>query len=332
MASPPTNAMFLFPAVPITDGLWDLATVSLIAGILILSILSLTFIFHLHLRSQILPHLGHFNSLWKVRLVLVLFAAFWALNELLRLPVFRQSYLYPNFPSLTVAAQTTVCKLHVVLSLGFYEPGFLVTLLFLVNVSIKKTERSRMWTIPSVCAVCFPMLLLQAFVVFFSPLQAMLPGFMHGSSVLSSDLLGRSAVLCTYPALSCIIFTVFAVAYALAFLVSCWQVVMFVINKTIGGRVYFLAVSVMVTLPIQIFCLGLTSIWLPVDPVYYCAVSTMFLSVLWCITVSEIILVIKPIADALDACGALLISPTHHGNNNKEDPTPLFHQQGSEDQ
>lgn len=176
-----------------------------------------------------------------------------------------------------------------------------------------------MWAIPSVCAVCFPMLLLQAFVVFFSPLEEMLPGFMHGSSVLSPDLFGRNAVLCTYPALSCIIFTAFAVAYALAFLMSCWQVVLFVINKTIGGRVYFLAVSVMVTLPIQILCLGLTSIWLPVDPVYNCAVLSMFLSVLWCITVSEVILVIKPTADALDAGGALWISRT--GGNERTPPS-----------
>lgn len=294
----------LFPSIPIANYAFDLATLLFIGGLILLSTLSLSLILHLGLRSRRFSHLQHFNYLWTVRLLLVTFASLWALNELLRLPIFRQNYLYPFLPAITLEQQANFCKVHAVLSLGFFEPGFLVTLLFLVNVSIKKRLPRRMWALPiALCASCSPILLLQGIFVFYSPFQGQLPKLMHGSSILLTDALGKKTVLCTYPFFSSAIFGAFAIAYSLAFLLSCWRVVTFVINKSIRARIDMLVSTLMFTLPMQILCLALTFLWSPNDLAYCFSVLTMFSSVAWLLVVSLVILVIKPISDALAAWG-----------------------------
>ncbi|KAL3521698.1 hypothetical protein ACH5RR_019847 [Cinchona calisaya] len=293
-----------FPWLPINaDNAFDLSTLSFIGGLILLSTLSLSLVLHLKLRSCRLQHLQHFNYLWTVRLLLVSFASLWALNELLRLPIFRRDYLFPFFPDLQdLDQQANICKVHVVLSLGFFEPGFLVTLLFLVNVSIKKRLPSRMWALAtSVCVSCSPILLLQAIFVFYSPFESQLPKLMHGSFVIQTDVSGKKTVLCTYPFLSSAIFGAFAIAYSLAFLLSCWRVVTFVINKSIRARIDMLVLTLMITLPLQILCLALTFLWSPDDFVYCCAVLAMFFCVAWLLAVGLVLLVIKPITDALAA-------------------------------
>lgn len=295
----------LFPSIPIADSAFDLATLSFIGGLILLSTVSLSFILYLRLQSRRLHHLHHFNYLWTVRLLLVTFASLWALNELLRLPIFRRGYLYPFLPALTLSQQTNLCKVHVVLSLGFLEPGFLVTLLFLVNVSIKKRLPRRMWALAiSVCTSCSPILLLQAIFVFYSPFEGHLPKLMHGSSVLLTDMYGKQTVLCTYPFFSSATFGVFAIAYSLAFLLSCWRVVAFVINKSIRARIDMLVSTLMITLPMQMLCLALTFLWSPDDLAYCFVVLAMFFCVAWLLVVGLVILVIKPIIDALAAGGA----------------------------
>ncbi|KAK4366008.1 hypothetical protein RND71_013888 [Anisodus tanguticus] len=304
LTDPTFKPTVLLPAVPIADGALDFATFSFVFGILLLSLFSFTFIFHLRIRSRQLPHLQNFNSLWAVRLLLVLFASLWAVNEVIRLPFIRRRYLYPFLPSLTLHQQADLCKVHVVLSLGFFEPGFLITLLFLVNESIKTQNPFRTWGVVLVCLACSPILLLQSFFVFFSPLEAQLPVYMHATSYLSTDHLGNKSVLCTYPLFSCIVFGVFSIAYSLAFLLSCWRVVAFVINKKIRVRLNMLATSFMILLPLQILCLGLSPLWPPAEPTHGYVVLAMDLAVAWCVVIGEVILVIRPIADALAAGGA----------------------------
>lgn len=300
--SKPTVILPILP--PIADGVSDFATIWFVFGILLLSLFAFAFIFHLRIRSRQLPHLQNFNSLWAVRLLLVLFASLWAINEVIRLPFIRRKYLYPFLPSLSLNQQAEICKVHVVLSLGFFEPGFLITLLFLVNESIKTQNPFRTWGVALVCLACSPILLLQSFFVFFSPLEAQLPTFMHATSYLSTDHFGNKSVLCTYPLFSCIVFGVFSIAYSLAFLLSCWRVVAFVINKKIRVRLNMLATSFMILLPVQILCLGLSPLWQPAEPIHGYVVLAMDLAVAWCVVIGEVILVIRPIADALAAGGA----------------------------
>ncbi|KAI3457952.1 hypothetical protein Pfo_014615 [Paulownia fortunei] len=293
----------LFHSIPVPNIVVDLATLSFIAGLLLLSLLAFAFIFHLHLRSRRAHHLRNFNSLWTLRSLLVSLASLWAVNEILRLPLVRKKHLYPFLPSITLQQQANICKLHVVLSLGFLEPGFLITLFLLVNVSIKKRNPRRMWPLVSVLTLCSPTILLQIFFVYFSPLDTQLPKFMHGSSVLSTNLFGNKTVLCTYPFFSWLIFGAFTVAYAMAFLLSCWRVMACVINKGIGHRINVLATTVMVALMVQILCLGLSWLWMPETVVYGCVVLTMFICVASCMAVGEFLLVLKPIRDALAAGG-----------------------------
>ncbi|KAI3471252.1 hypothetical protein Pfo_027915 [Paulownia fortunei] len=301
--SPSPSLQFpdFFSSIPVAKSAFDLATLSFIAGLLLLSLLAFSFIFYLRLRSHRLHHLENFNSLWTVRLLLVSLASVWAINEILRLPLVRRSYLYPFLPFITLPQQANICKVHVVLSLGLFQPSFLVTLLFLVNVSIKKRKPSRMWALASLLMVCTPITLLQIAFVYFSPLEGKMPRFMHGSSVLGNDPFGNRAVLCTYPFFSCVIFGAFTVAYAMAFLLSCWRVMALVINKGIRNRINMLATAVMVALSVQIVCLSLSWLWMPEDAEYGFLVLAMFLFVTGSMAVGEVILVIKPITDALAA-------------------------------
>ncbi|XP_075499857.1 uncharacterized protein LOC142538422 [Primulina tabacum] len=296
--------IFLFSSVPTAKTIFDFATLSFIACLLLFSLFAFSFVFHLRLRSRHLPHLRKFNSLWTVRLLLVLLAAFWALNEILRLPFVRRKYFYPFLPPISLQQQANICKLHVVLSLGLFEPGFLITLLFLVNVSIKKRNQSQIWALVSIFAACTPIALLQTFLVHFWPVETKLSKFLHGSSVLSNDNNGNRTVLCTYPFFSCVVFSAFAIGYVMVFLLSCWRVLSFVINKSIRRRINTLSTMIMVALPLQILCLSLSWLWMPEYVAYGCVVLAMFVGVTCCMVVAEVILVIKPITDALAAGGS----------------------------
>lgn len=293
--------IFFFSSIPVAKSAFDLATLSFIAALLILSLFAFSFIIYMRLKSRQLTHLENFNSLWTVRLLIVSLASIWAVNEILRLPLVRRNYLYPFLPSISLTQQANICKVHVVLSLGLLEPSFLITLLFLVNVSIKKSNPSRLWALVSLLTVCTPITLLQIVFVYLSPFEGKLPRFMHGSSVQGHDQLGNTTAFCTYPFFSCVLFVAFCVAYGMAFLLSCWRVMALVINKSIRHRVNLLAASVMVTLSVQIVCLSLSWMWMPEDAAYGSIVLTMFLCVTGCMAVGEVILVIKPIVEALAA-------------------------------
>ncbi|KAM7504916.1 hypothetical protein LguiB_003820 [Lonicera macranthoides] len=297
------HPIFYFPTIPVVDSAFDLATLTLIAGLILLSLLSSSLIFHLRLKSRQSYHLQNFNSLWSVRLLLVSFVSLWAFNEILRLPFFRRRYLYPFIPSLTLNQQANLCKVHVVMSLGVWEPGLLVTLLFLVNISIKNGSKSHAWSIAFVFLMCLPVLLLQTFFVFLSPMEAQLPMIMHRSSIVTKDDYGNKSVMCTFPMFSCTVFAAFGIAYSLGFMLSCWKVMAFVINKGIRVRINVLAFTVMTALPLQILSLGMSTLFSPESSAYGFIMLVMFVCVGMCCTAGEFILVIKPTTEALAAGG-----------------------------
>ncbi|KAH6784113.1 hypothetical protein C2S52_009072 [Perilla frutescens var. hirtella] len=296
------SGSFLY-SVPLPKIVFDLATLLFIVALLILSLFAFSAIFYLHERSRRAHHLQHFTSLWIVRLLLVSLVLLWAINEIVRLPFVRRKYLYPFQQSMSLQQEASICKLNLVLSLGFLQPGFLMTLLFLVNVSIKKKNPNCIWAIISVLLVSSPILFLQIFFVYFTPFASKLPKFMYASSVVSTDLQGEKMVLCTCPFFSWLIYGGFSVAYAVAFSVSCWRVMAFVINKGIAHRINVLATTVMVAMPAQIICLSLSWLWMPENDLYGAAVLTMFLSVACCMAVAVVLLVVKPIQEALEAGG-----------------------------
>ena len=294
--------MLFTPELPVVNSAFDLTTVTFISALLILSVLSLCFIFHLNFKSRSLKHLKSFNSLWAVRFLLVLLIFLWSLTELLRLPFFRRRYLYPFLPSaLAVSRQATLCKFHVVLSLGFFQPAFLVTLLFLLNASIVTTAKNHLWTIASVLLTCLPIAAIQAFLTFFNPLVNWLPVPLRETSVVVTDGFGSDTVLCAYPLLNSIVFAGFGVAYSAWFLFSCWKVLSLVINKGLRLRIYGLAAAVLLALPMQVVALGFTVLWRPEEEVYGVVSLMVFLGAFICAATGEGVMVIKPISDALDA-------------------------------
>ncbi|KAG5036072.1 hypothetical protein AAZX31_04G212100 [Glycine max] len=304
-------------SLPLLNSAFDLITVIFISGLIILSVLSLCFIFHLRFKSKSITHLQGFNSLWTVRFLLVLFIFLWSITELLRLPFFRRKYLYPFVPSFSISQQANLCKVHIVLSLGFFEPAFLVTLLFLLNASIKrKTPNNDKWAITSVLLTCLPVATLQALLIFFAPFKNRVPA---ESSVVLNDGYGFETVLCAYPFLSSVLFAVFGVAYSSWFLFSCWRVLLLVINKGLRVRIYVLASIVLVAIPLQIVSLGFSVLWSPHQEVYGVVSLVGFLAAFGCATAGEGILVIKPISDALDAGGNCCVSTPQPGARQSEE-------------
>ncbi|KAI4338021.1 hypothetical protein L6164_016376 [Bauhinia variegata] len=298
--------MIFVPAPSLLDSAFDLATLIFISALIVLSILSLCFIFHLRFESKSLTHLQNFNSLWTVRFLLVLFILLWGIAELFRLPIYRRRNLHSFLPSLGVIAQDNFCKAHVIVSLGFFEPAFLVTLLFFLNASISQKTPNDTWAISFVNVTCLPVALVQAILIFLNPLEDRLPGFsrLTSTSVVLSDATGNETVLCTFPLLNSIAFGVFGIAYAIWFVASCRKVLSLVINKGLRRRIYGLALTVLIALLLQIVSLVLTILWGPEEVAYAVFSLVAFLCPFACAAVGQGVLVIQPISDALDAGGS----------------------------
>ncbi|XP_042480999.1 uncharacterized protein LOC122061650 [Macadamia integrifolia] len=294
------------PPSSILNPVIDLATLCFISAFLLLSLFSLVFIFYFRLKTRNSNHLRDFSSLWAIRTLLVSFIALWAFTETLRLPflfIRRSPFVFSFFPSLTLTQQATICKIHVVLSLGLFEPGFLATLLFLVNISVRKRNPTDTFAtaFSIVSACCIPILLFQVLFVFFptSSKNAMIPETLSRSFVVVPDGAGGNIALCAYPLFSSISFGAFGIVYALSFLLSCWRVIALVINKGLRIRIYALAAAVLLTLPIQIIFLGFSVLWSPENLLFQGLSLLVFLCVLSCAVVGVGILVLRPIFDAL---------------------------------
>ncbi|MED6153232.1 hypothetical protein PIB30_099817 [Stylosanthes scabra] len=243
------------------------------------------------------PHLSKF--------LLVFLISFWSLSELLRLPLFRHLHLR-IFSSLSdendeISNDARLCKLHLILSLGFFQPAFLVTLLFLFNASIVTTAKNHLCTVLSVFLTCLPVAAVHGLLIFFTSWQSSLPPIFRQSHVVVTDSFGKDTVLCTYPLLSSAVFAVFAIAYSAWFLLSCWNVLSLVINKGLRLRIYGLSIALLFALPIQVVALGFTAVWTPESQLYGVSSLVVFLGAFVCAVTGEGFMVIKPISDALEA-------------------------------
>ncbi|KAK9665178.1 hypothetical protein RND81_14G095600 [Saponaria officinalis] len=290
----------VFPTLPSVET-FDIATIGLIICFVFLSLISLSFILHLRIKSRHSTKLQRFSSHWTARFLMIILILLWSLNELLRLPILRKGYLFPFLPTFSLSSQTTFCQFHLVLSFGLFEPGFLVTLLFLVNISVNKRSPSNLWAIGFVGLTCLPLFVAIYFAVFILPgkFRVLAPAVYRYSVLMEDKISGERVLYCTYPFIGTVIFAVFGVVYSLAFLVSCWKVVSLAINKRIGARVNMLALTVIVCLSVQVVLLSTSVFWDPVDAWYYVFVFINFASVLTFGAMSQGILVIKPVTDTL---------------------------------
>lgn len=148
-----------------------------------------------------------------------------------------------------------------------------------------------------------PTLFLQIMFLFYDPFEEQLSLDMRRTSLISVDSFGNRRVICTYPLISSIIFCVFAIVYSLGLLLACWRVGSLVINKTIRIRINMLGVMVMMALLFQTLFLGAESLWIPHEISVGVISFGVFLSVAVCGVVGEIVLVIKPVMEALETSG-----------------------------
>ncbi|KAF1871436.1 hypothetical protein Lal_00020229 [Lupinus albus] len=150
------------------------------------------------------------------------------------------------------------------------------------------------------------------------------PLFFRQTAVVINYGFGSETVLCGYPFLNSAVFAGFGVGYSLWFLVSCWRVLSLVINKGLRARIYALAVTVLVALPLQIVALGFTLFWNPDEDMYGVVSLVVFFGAFCCAVMGEGILVIKPISDALDVGGSLFKLSSCYGGESpmKKLPAP----------
>ncbi|KAK6926071.1 hypothetical protein RJ641_007790 [Dillenia turbinata] len=289
------------------DSTVDVTTISFVGALVLLSSLSLFFIFQLRFRSKFSPKLQHFNSLWATRLLLVLFIFLWSLSHLLRLPSVFTSL------SLSFSSQVYFCKFHTVLSLGLFQPAFLVILLYLVIVSIRKPNSNNSLSAVSLVFLVFPVVLLQSFFLFSWDGDLLPDIFVRSWSV--GDDSEESVVSCTYPLISTVIFGGFAMTYVVGFMVSSYRVVSLVINKGLRIRIYFLTFVVLFFLVAETVCLGFSAAW-RLETLNTGLISLLaFLSALLVAAAGESILVIRPIRDSLAATGGFSSRQGDHSSD-----------------
>ncbi|KAI4363696.1 hypothetical protein MLD38_019883 [Melastoma candidum] len=263
----------------------ELATFVLIVAVIVLSFLSLAFILHFRRKSLASPSLHRFSPLWTVRLLLVSAAILWSVSQLLPL----------------LGSNPFLCQLHVTLSLGLLEPSILLTVLFLLNSSIRPPLHSSR-VVTAVLFSCLPMLILQTIFVYFSPFDDRLPElFTRSSYTYASNQDGTfQSTACMYPLLSTIVFGSFGAIFWMCFALSCYNVVTVVINKGLQMRTYGIALGVLIPLPVEVVFLGLSVVGAPGSGAHRMAEFGVVVCTLVSVVAAEGILVIRPILDALD--------------------------------
>ncbi|XP_068650230.1 uncharacterized protein [Aristolochia californica] len=294
----------------------DLVVRSLITLLIIFSIFSLAFILHLHHKTRKCHLLRGFNSLWPVRLLLVVSALLFSTSELLRLSRFRREnfYRFPILPVLSIFRHVGLCKIYIVASQGLFQPAFFITLLFLLNASLRKPDYEEHTLIRALSLLlfsCMPLFLLQTLFVFFSERlllwfgeKGMLIDFLRGHSHAAvKGGTNENYVLCAYPLFSTFLLATFGALYVVCFVIVFWRTVELVINRSLRLRVYGLAFAVLSAIPAQAVCLFLSLFWDPHENAFNVLSTVAFLSVVLCAFVGEGILVIRPILDSLAVGG-----------------------------
>lgn len=279
--------------------------------------------------------LQDFNALWIVRIILIVLAVLWSLVELLRLPLLRQ----PNWlmHSWSFRSQANICRFYILSSLGFLEPCFFLTALFLVHGSLRrdpftprKAWNSKVVALIFIC--CLPVFLFQLFFVVISPnieFKKSSGGVYnvenegYGGKVpiyftqafVNVTMDTREVAVCCYPFLSTMVLATFGILYSACFLILGWRVVGVVINRYLQRRLYGLLGAVLVLLPLHVVFLGLSVLSKPMHVPFELLSFFGFIMVLLCTTVGEGILVIRPIADALAVGWVALYAPSESGRD-----------------
>ncbi|KAL5700552.1 hypothetical protein ACHQM5_025979 [Ranunculus cassubicifolius] len=277
---------------PILDA-FGVLTICLVCVLVLLGLFATYHTIHFcnGVRKQGYVQLDCFNKPWITRITFIFFAICSVAGEITRLTFLRH--------------KQTVCKFYLVSNLGLAEPCFLLTFLFLLRASVKKSrELGADWkTICYIFLFSVPSLIIQLLVVL---MGGRLPSKIHAwkvphyfTTVVAPVVHGGvTSVQCTYPLLSIIFFGMYAVVVTLYSLWLERQMVCLVINKKLRKRVFFL-IFVSSLIPIRVTFLGLSILSHPGKLVFEALVFTSFVVLLCCSGLSISMLVLYPVSDSL---------------------------------
>jgi hypothetical protein len=287
--------------MPLTASAVDVLGIATLVLVVLLACLGLGCVLYvLRFRARIhkerLPvALKDFNALWIVRITLILLAMLWCLVELLRLPLLRrQNWL---LHSISFRWQANMCRIYILSSIGFLEPCFFLTALFLVHGSLsnapftpRKAWNGKMVALILIC--CLPVFLLQLFFVVISPTfefkggySAQKEGYNHRlPSYFTEAFEGvqldsqRQVAVCRFPLLSTLVLATFGVIYSAYFLLLGWRMLGVVINRCLQRRVYGLLASLLFLLPLHVLFLGMSVLSSPTHWVFELLAFLAFLT------------------------------------------------------
>lgn len=300
------SVLWVMPLTRVAADAFGVVTICFVAILILLGFLCIAFTFYF--RSRILNQgyvqLSYFSGPWIIRVAFILFAIWWGLGEIFRLPYLRRI--------LHLKWHETVCKCYIVSNLGFAEPCLFLTLVFLLRAPLQRLETgimNRKWngkTAVYILLYCFPVFLLQLFVVLIGPqldkkkgIGKKLPHFFTSTAATSSMTRDRDIALCTYPLLSTIVLGIFAIILTSYLFWLGRRILKLVINKGLQKRVYTLIFSVSGFFPLRVLFLGLSVFSGPETFKFEILTFLAFLALVCCAGVCIWMLVYRPVADCL---------------------------------
>ncbi|EPS62446.1 hypothetical protein M569_12344, partial [Genlisea aurea] len=295
--------------MPLTRSFADalnVLTIFLVASTLLLGVFCILYsvYFHLKIQNRDFVQLDYFAGPWITRITYVLFVLWWGLGEISRLTLLKQGGKFLG--SLSSKWQENICKVYVVSNIGFSEPCLLLTVVFLLHASLKKSgPLNPNWnsrTASHVLLFGFTMLLVQLAAVLIAPKffrhRRKLPSYFVESAA-TAHYNHAAVVVCTCPLLSTIIFG-FSIAVLSSYLL--WigkRAVDKVINRGLQKRVYVLVLSSYGLFPLRVIALGLSVVPRAGGAAFEGVVFFGFVSVLVCVLAGMYVVVYLPAADSL---------------------------------
>lgn len=200
-----------------------------------------------------------FNGYWHARALLLLTGGLWVLVQILRLdslwtPDSVILQWRPNITSWT--RHGLLCRLYLTLSLGLFQPLFLLLTLMLCQGTLSRPKVHRRCTVPNLKAVSLafiwtlPILLLQSVVAWISIFfngnrwESQPHSFLHfffatyefGSAYSCGALDANQCALCVFPAVADIVSVAFTTLYLLALWTTTSRMIIAAINRRIQRR------------------------------------------------------------------------------------------------
>ncbi|WVZ12130.1 hypothetical protein V8G54_016660 [Vigna mungo] len=286
---------------------FSVVTICLVAILLILGLMCIAYSFYFRSRinNRGFVQLSYFSGPWIIRIAFILFAIWWGLGEIIRLSLLRRA--------LHLKWQETICKCYIVSNLGFAEPCLFLTLVFLLRAPLQTLDTgimNRKWngkTAGYILLYCFPIFVLQLFVILVGP-----------------HLKEHDIALCTYPLLSTLLLGLFAIILTSYLFWLGSRILKLVINKGLQKRIYTLILSVSGFLPLRVIFLGLSVLSGPEQFMFEAFAFLAFLALVCCAGVCMCMLVYRPVADSLALGGSISFRTLEKDRDSKFVELSLF--------